>query len=423
MEQSSTGYFDTLRVSRSRLEGEVYISGAKNSILKLQTASLLTNEDVHLLNYPDSLLDAQVHEGMLEALGKTCVARGDALLVTEKNGLRTTLDWSGRSIRNTLLILGALTARYGEGRVPLPGGCKLGDRKYDLHVMVLTTLGAEVWEERGSLCARVRSGALRGCEITLPLRSTGATENAIICGTLARGKTIIRNPHVRPEILDLISMLNDMGARIQVFGQERIEVDGVEGLGGTTHSVIPDNMEAMTYLVAAAISGGEVEIVNFPEQHLEVPLIFLRESGARIYRREGAVIVKGCVPYPLTISTGPYPGINSDMQPILAVYGLMAKGESQIVDLRFKGRYGYMEELERMGAHYKVEGDILRIFGGRPLRGGPVVARDLRAGAALLLAGMVADGETTIADAWQIARGYDRVVDKLQRLGCQVVAE
>lgn len=403
-------------VHRSRLTGQVRVSGAKNSALRLLAASLLTPEPVQLQNYPAGLLDAQVHVEMLECLGKTCTVTGDSIQISESVRLRPRLEYGGRSIRNTLLILGALTARGGAGAVPLPGGCKLGERKYDLHVQVLEALGARVWEEDGMLCAEAKGG-LRGAEIHLALRSTGATENAILAASLARGTTRIWNPHVRPEILDLIALLRDMGARITVRGQESIIIEGVEGLAGARHGVIPDNVEALTWLVASVITQGDVEIVGFPFDHLEIPLIHLRESGARFFRGDDRMIVRGGTGYPLDISTGPYPGINSDMQPLLAVYGAYAQGETRITDLRFPGRYGYAAELGRMGLAFTEVGDMLRIHGGKPLHGAEVKALDLRAGIALVLAGLTAEGTTTVREAWQIERGYDRFLDKIQSLG------
>ena len=399
------------------------VSGAKNSALRQLAASLLTGETVTLTGYPSQLLDAQVHVGMLRALGKSAVlADAETIVVSEDSGrLETTLVWEGRSIRNTLLILGALTARFGRGSVPLPGGCKLGERKYDLHVMLLERLGARVWEEGESLCAEAPEGVLSGADIHLPIRSTGATENAILAGTLARGITRVWNPHIRPEILDLIALLRGMGAKIRVFGQEHIEITGVEGLHGATHRVIADNMEAVTWLAAAVITGGDVEIEGFPRGDLEVVLSHLRAAGARLYRGENSLIVRGGACYPIEISTGPHPGINSDVQPILAAWGASARGESRIVDLRFPGRYAYAEEMARMGLRHEVRGDMLVIHGhGGGLRGARVRALDLRAGAALALCGLAADGETEIIDAWQIARGYVNFADKLTSLGGRV---
>lgn len=403
-------------IKKSQLVGQVEVSGAKNSALRLLAASLLTDEPVELFNFPNGLLDAQVHLKMLNVLGKKYETENNRVKITElPNNQITALEWNERSIRNTLLVLGTLTTRFGEGRVPLPGGCKLGERKYDLHVMILEQMGAKVWEEESYLCAK-SSGKLSGCDIHLPVRSTGATENAILCGTLATGKTTVWNPHIRPEILDLIEMLRKMGAKIQVFGQKCIEIEGVEKLHGVKHTVIPDNMEAITWAIASVITNGDIEILNFPFEHLEVPLVFLRESGMKYYRGENSLIVRGGTSYPVEISTGPYPGINSDMQPLFAVYGACSQGESKIVDLRFPGRYGYAKELAKMGMDYSVDGDLLKIHGGKPLHGATVKALDLRAGMALLLAGLVADGETIIEDAWQIERGYENLKEKLKQL-------
>jgi UDP-N-acetylglucosamine 1-carboxyvinyltransferase len=411
---------NVLKIRKATLRGKVKVSGAKNSALRLLAASLLTEENIELSNFPNGLLDVKIHLGMLEVLGKTISNSGDYVKIGE-DVLKTTnhLKWQDRSIRNTLLILGALTARWGEGRVPLPGGCKLGERKYDLHVMLLENLGATVWEEDDYLCAKV-NGRLQGNDIVLPMRSTGATENSIICATLAQGTTTIWNPHIRPEIMDLIDMLQKMGANITVYGQKCIVVEGVEKLSGVKHSVIPDNMEALTWAIGAVITNGDVEIQNFPFEHLEVPLVFLRESGMKFYRGDNSLIVRGGESYPIEISTGPYPGINSDMQPLFAVYGAMSKGESKIIDLRFPGRYGYAEELAKMGMEYKVEGEMLVINGGRQLVGATVNALDLRAGIALLLAGLTAEGETVIENSWQIGRGYENLLAKLSQLGLDI---
>lgn len=406
----------TIKVKKSRLEGHIQVSGAKNSALRLLAASLLTDESIEIHNFPNQLLDVQVHLKMLAVLGKTYKTFDNRIKIEEDAvSVTNCLTWNERSIRNTLLILGALTARFGEGRVPLPGGCKLGERKYDLHVMLLERLGAKVWEEDDYLCAKVE-GKLKGNEIYLPIRSTGATENSIICASLAKGETVLWNPHIRPEIIDLINMLSKMGAKIKVYGQKCIVINGVEKLSGVSHSVIPDNMEALTWAIGAVVTNGEVEIENFPFKHLEVPLIHLRESGMKFYRSDNALIVRKGQPFPIDISTGPYPGINSDMQPLFAVYGAMSKGESRIIDLRFPGRYGYAEELSKMGMNYKIEGDLLKINGGNILTGTSVKALDLRAGMALLLAGFTAEGETVIEDAWQISRGYENLESKLRKL-------
>lgn len=411
-----------LKVNKSSLTGTINLSGAKNSALKLLTASLLSKGTIRINNYPSVLLDTQVHIGMLEKLGKKCVLISDKeVIIEEKDILCSKLDWDKRSIRNTLLILGALLTRTGYGSVPLPGGCKLGDRSFDLHVMLLEKLGAKVWEENSQLCAEAPKSGLTGTDIYLPIRSTGATENAIITGSLAKGITRIWNPHIRPEILDLIAFINSMGGKIRVFGQEHIEVIGVEGLNGTEFSVMPDNMEAITWLVGSVMTKGDIEIMGFPFSDLEVALIHLRESGAKFYKGQNSLIVRGGTCYPLDISTGPHPGINSDVQPILAAYAACAKGESRIVDLRFPGRYGYAEEMRKMGLESEEKGNLLRIKGADgKLKGASVRALDLRAGAALTLCGLIAEGETIIEDAWQIERGYNDFYSKLKSLGANI---
>ena len=408
-----------LSVRPSRLEGIVTVSGAKNSVLRLLAASLLTSERIVLDNHPDGLLDAQVHVGMLEVLGKRCTVDAGTLTIEEVSTPPAELVWDGRSIRNTLLILGALVARTGAASVPLPGGCDLGGRGYDLHEMVLTRLGARVYGKDGRLYAEAPDG-LRGADIVLPLRSTGATENALMAASLARGMTRLWNPHIRPEILDLCDFLRAMGATITVYGQESIEITGAENLNGVSRRVMPDNMEAMTWLVGSVITGGDVEICDFPFDDLEVPLIFLRESGAKIFREGSTAIVRSGRPYPVEISTGPYPGINSDMQPLFAALGACARGESRIVDLRFAGRYAYLEEFAKMGVESFVREGTAHIHGTQSLRGAAVRALDLRAGAALALLGLRADGETWIADAWQIERGYDKFFEKARGLNASM---
>ncbi|MCF8342746.1 MAG: UDP-N-acetylglucosamine 1-carboxyvinyltransferase [Chitinophagaceae bacterium] len=413
---------ESITIVKGPLLGNVRVSGAKNSALRLLAASILTDKVVELNNFPNGLLDVQIHLDMLKVLGKNYNTNHDSVIISEMKTEITSLEWNGRSIRNTLLILGALVTRFGEGRVPLPGGCKLGERKFDLHLMLLENLGAEVWEEEpGYLCAKVKKGKrLIASNIYLPMRSTGATENSIICASLAYGKTTIWNPHIRPEIMDLIEMLTKMGANITVYGQKCIVVEGVNELNSVKHSVIPDNMEALTWAIGAVITNGEIEIENFPFTHLEIPMVYLRESGMKFYRGGNNLIVKGGTPYPVEISTGPYPGINSDMQPLFAIYGAMCHGESKVVDLRFPGRYGYAEELAKMGMKYRIEGDMLVIIGGAQLKGAMVTALDLRAGIALLLAGLTAEGETIIENSWQIHRGYENLFGKLKQLGVNI---
>lgn len=416
-------YNSRIKVSKSQLNGSVKISGAKNSVLRLLAATILFDEDVVLNNYPSELLDVKVHEDMLSYLGKEINHQGDNVVISQNDKLSTNLEWHDRSIRNTLLILGASVSKYGFGRVPLPGGCKLGERKYDIHVHVLESLGAHVYEDGNYLVAESNS-RLKGTDITLRMRSTGATENAILAACLAEGKTRIYNPHIRPEIIDLAEFLNKSGAKITIYGQERIEVDGVLSLGKAMHDVMPDNMEALTWAILATMTNSEIRIDNFPFEDLEVPLIHLRESGVNIYRnKDSAIVAKGSC-YPVEISTGPYPGINSDMQPLFAAFASLCKGTSHIIDLRFPGRYAYGEEMNKMNIQTSVQGDLFAITGSEKILSADVKALDLRAGIALLMLGMVAeDGVTTIHDAWQIKRGYNQIIEKLQSLGANVTEE
>jgi UDP-N-acetylglucosamine 1-carboxyvinyltransferase len=370
------------------------------------------------------MLDADILCGMLSFLGKGVSSQGSTVVITEPGALSSELRWTERSIRSTILMAGAMLARFGKTCVPNPGGCAIGEsdggeRKIDLHLMIFERMGARYWTEGTSLWLEAPNG-LSGADIYLPIRSTGATESGILAGCLARGRTTIWGPHVRPEILDLIQMLRTMGANIEVFGQERIVVHGVERLRGVTYTCIPDNVEAISWIVAAAVTGGDLEIRNFPAKDLEVPLIFLKEAGARIFLDGDTAIVRHSKCHPIDISTGPYPGINSDMQPLFAAFALFAKGESRIVDLRFPGRYHYAQQLSRMGADIAAEGNVLKIRGGAPLTGSLVQATDLRAGMALLIAALQAEGTTTITDAWQIERGYDGVWSKLSSLGAHV---
>ncbi|MFB2726372.1 UDP-N-acetylglucosamine 1-carboxyvinyltransferase [Shewanella mangrovisoli] len=412
-------YDKKIVVEKSKLEGTVKVSGAKNSVLRLLAASILFDKEVNLTNYPSSLLDVQIHEDMLRYLGKQITVQGEHVVISQQKDISTNLEWHDRSIRNTLLILGAAVTKYGYGRVPLPGGCKLGERKYDIHVHVLESLGAKVYEDGEYLVAE-SNGRLKGCDIYLRMRSTGATENAILAGCLADGITNIYNPHIRPEIIDLINFLNSAGADIKHFGQERIEIKGVTSLGAVRHNVMPDNMEALTWLILATMTKSEIKIENFPFKDLEIPLIHLRESGVNLYRcGDNAIVAKGNC-YPVEISTGPYPGINSDMQPLFAAFASVSKGTSHIIDLRFPGRYAYGDEMQKMNIKTTINGDLFAVTGSTNIQGSTVKAHDLRAGIALLMLGMVAEGKTVITDSWQIKRGYNKIVEKLLALGANV---
>jgi len=406
-----------VEINKSKLEGCISISGAKNSALKLLAASILSSEDIVLTNMPSEILDLKITLKMLEQLGKRVYIENKTIKISEEN-TETSLHWEKRSIRTTLLLLGSLLTRFGYGKVPIPGGCNIGLRKYDLHLMAIKKFGGRVWEENGYLYAETER-RLKGTDIYLPIKSTGATENAVLMGVLAEGTTTIWNPHIRPEIIDLVSLLNKMGAKILVKGQESIRIKGVKKLNGAQHECIPDNLEALTFTIGAAVTGGELEIKNFPLKHLEIPLIHLRESGLKYFISEdyNSIIVKKSNIYPVEIATGPYPSINSDMQPIFAVFGMLANGISKIIDLRFPDRFQYTEELSKMGGKFEIKNNMLKIFGKCSLKGDSVKAMDLRAGAALVLSGLVADGTTEIYNFSQVERGYDDIIQKIKSIG------
>ena len=408
-------------VKPSIIEGEVTINGAKNSALRLLAASILTDENIHILNYPDQLRDAVIHVEMLKKLGKVCKVEEGEIFISQNTDLKTKLEWDQRSIRNTLLILGGLLAKYGEGAVPLPGGCKIGERKYDFHINIFKTLGADVWEDEKYLYARSK-GKLVGGIVELPLRSTGATENTLICGSLAKGVTTLLNPHLTPEVKDLINFLRKSGVHIDVFGQERIEIHGVESLKGTQYTVLPDRMEAFSWLVAAAVSGGELHIKNFPFNTMEVALQYLEYSGVKLFRSENEVIVKGGRCYPFEISTGAHPAIHSDIQPLFAVFGASANGLSKIIEHRYPERFAYAKDFRAMGVDAQVKGNELHIQGGSKITGAVVNAHDLRAGIALVFLACLAEpgSETLIRNAWQVERGYNDIIKKLNDTGVQI---
>jgi len=414
----------TYKIQPSKIEGEVTVSGAKNSSLRLLAAALLTSSKVILSNSPNQLLDVILHIEMLQSLGKTVKVEKDYLTIEETNdGIKSKLDWQKRSIRNTVLIAGALLARTGKAIVPLPGGCKLGDRKIDLHLMIFEKFGAKYSIVEDELEVEI-NGRLKGAEIKLPIRSTGATENALICATLAEGKTTIYNPHVRPEVLDLISFLEKIGAKINVFGQDYIEVIGTEDNNNpVSHSVVPDNVEAITWLMLAIMQQSDMEISNFPYEHLIVPMQFLLEGKSILTFEDNCLKVNGRGATSFEIATGPYPGINSDMQPVFGAYALFAKGNSVIHDLRFSERFQYVNELKKMGANIEKQGSTIKIYGNADLKSAEVTATDLRGGVAVAMCGSLLDGVTIINDAFQIERGYNDFAVKFANCGGNIIKE
>lgn len=406
------------------IRGTVTLSGAKNSALKVLAASVLTEEEVILDNIPLNIKDVQIALKMLKAIGA---------YVQEEHPGRVRIRWAGKkvnskipdtfgSIRTSLLFLGGLLARIGYASVPLPGGCQIGERKYDLHLMALQKLGAVCHE--GANYIRARSKKLIGAQIEFPIRTTGGTENTLLASVCAQGRTVIYNAHTRPEVYDLIEFLNRLGAHISVPGSGVLEVEGVERLQGGHHVIIYDNMEAMTFVTFAAITKGRIAINHFPEQDLEIPMIYLRESGIKFIRQGTTMTVERPeIITPFDLSTSSYPGINSDMQPLFVVLATQAHGKSKITDIRFENRFQYVAELQKMGANITVENHTVIVKGPTKLRGACVRATDLRGGAALTAAALVAEGQTIIEQAEQIERGYEHFEEKLAMLGVDVTTQ
>lgn len=403
--------------SHSPIVGTVTIGGGKNSALKVITGSILAEEEVILDNIPLDIQDVHIELQMLRAIG--------ADLREDKPG-RIRIKWPQLphpevpsefgSVRTTLLFLGALLARIGQASVPLPGGCRIGERKHDLHLMALQKLGAVCNEDKERIKASVET--LHGNHIYFPLRTTGGTENALLAGVLAQGTTWLYNAHTRPEVLDLIGFLTTLGAHISVLGSGLIVIEGVKHLRGGHYTIIYDNMEAMTFATFAAITGGKIKIRGFPHQDLKIPMIYLQEAGVQFtHQSDGMVIQRNNLLAPLDLATGTYPAINSDMQPLFAVLATQAKGKSRIIDIRFEKRFQYVKELQKMGADISVNGNTVTIKGPTKLHGTRVCATDLRGGAALVAAALIAEGETTIHQAEQIDRGYEHFDAKLSLLG------
>ena len=400
------------------ISGLITLSGAKNCALKVLAASILAREPVILDNIPLGLKDIQTELAMLKAIGADLQeSPPDRVILSWPEGTpRSTVPSSCESVRTNLLFLGALLGRTGLADVPLPGGCNIGERKFDQHFMALEKLGATCRQEKDRLIAQCDH--MYGNDIEFSVRTTGGSENAILAACCATGITHLYNAHTRPEVLDLVAFLNALGARITVPGSGLINIEGVCQLGSGHHRIVYDNMEAMTFAIFAAITPGQVRIRYFPEQDLAIPMIYLRESGIRFERHGDEMLVErpGLLA-PFDLSTGTYPAINSDMQPLFAVLATQARGTSHITDIRFKDRFGYVDELRKLGADIAIDGCTLHIHGPTRLRGATVMATDLRGGAALTAAALVAKGATTILNTEQIDRGYERFADKLNGLG------
>jgi UDP-N-acetylglucosamine 1-carboxyvinyltransferase len=403
------------------LDGEVRVSGAKNATLPILAGALLADGPVMIGNVPH-LQDVTT---MIELLGRM----GASVTLDERMRIevdpRTTRETFApydlvKTMRAAILVLGPLVARYGSADVSLPGGCAIGARPVNIHVAGLQAMGAEVHIENGYI--RARAGRLKGARIVLETVTVTGTENLMMAAALAEGRTILENAAREPEIVDLALFLNAMGARISGHGTDTIVVDGVEALHGTRYDVLPDRIEAGTYLVAGAITGGRVRARNARAEHLDAVLAKLEEAGAKVLRGENFVEVDmgGRRPRAVDIRTAPHPGFPTDMQAQFAALNTIAEGVGTIVETIFENRFMHMLEMRRMGAEIRLEGNTAIIKGVPRLTAAPVMATDLRASASLVLAGLVAEGTTEVERIYHIDRGYECIEEKLQGLGAQI---
>jgi UDP-N-acetylglucosamine 1-carboxyvinyltransferase len=403
------------------LDGEVRISGAKNAALPILAATLLADSPVVVSNVPH-LRDVTT---MIELLGRM----GASVTVDERMRVEvdptTTNETSApyelvKTMRAAILVLGPLVAKYGRADVSLPGGCAIGARPVNIHVAGLQAMGAEVHIENGYI--RARAGRLRGARIVMDTVTVTGTENLMMAACLADGQTILENAAREPEIGDLAQFLIAMGAKISGHGTDTILVDGVERLHGTHYEVLPDRIEAGTYLVAGAITGGRVRARNARAEHLDAVLGKLLEAGAEVIRGEGFVEVNmhGRRPRAVDIRTAPHPGFPTDMQAQFAALNTIADGVGTIVETIFENRFMHLLEMRRMGAEIRLEGNTAIIKGVPKLTAAPVMATDLRASASLVIAGLVAEGTTDVERIYHIDRGYECIEEKLAGLGAQI---
>ena len=402
------------------LVGEVTIGGAKNAALGILTAAIMTDDDVLIENLPD-VRDINVMLEAIEEIGAT-VNRVDRHMVkinaSSINEISVDDEYI-RKIRASYYFIGALLGKYRSAQVPLPGGCNIGSRPIDQHLKGFRALGADVKIESGAV--RVHADNLKGSHIYLDVVSVGATINIMMAAALAEGMTILENVAKEPHVVDVANFLNSMGANIKGAGTDTIRIRGVKRLHGTEYSIIPDQIEAGTFMCAAAITRGDIMVKNVIPKHLEAITAKLLEAGCEVSEFDDAVRVVGKpVQRHTDIKTLPYPGCPTDMQPQMAVVLALAEGTSMVTESIFENRFKYVDELTRMGGNIKVEGSVAVIDGVKRLTGAHLNAPDLRAGAALVLAGLAAQGTTEIDEIGYIQRGYERFEEKLQGLGAEI---
>ncbi|MFT5395619.1 MAG: UDP-N-acetylglucosamine 1-carboxyvinyltransferase [Gammaproteobacteria bacterium] len=403
------------------LNGEISISGAKNAALPILSATLLTDQSVTIGNVPH-LHDITTTMELLCRMGSQ---------VTVDERMRIEIDNSQienffapyelvKTMRASILVLGPLLARYGKADVSLPGGCAIGSRPVNIHLQGLAAMGADIVVESGYI--RATADRLKGAHITLDIVTVTGTENLMMAATLADGLTVIENAAREPEVTDLANCLNKMGAKVSGAGTDRIEIEGVEALHGADYDILPDRIETGTYLVAAAMTGGKVRLRNTKAVLLESVLAKLTEAGAKIEIEDNAITLdmQGKRPKAVDIHTSPFPGFPTDMQAQFTAMNSIAKGAGVITETVFENRFMHVHELQRMGADLKLEGNTTITQGVEELTGAPVMATDLRASASLVLAGLVADGDTIVDRIYHIDRGYETIEEKLSQLGADI---
>ncbi len=405
------------------LRGRVKIGGAKNAVLPIIAAALLGSRGVSVLDDVPALEDVYTISSVLRSLGvKADYAAKEHRLTIDASRIETVSAPYElvRKMRASFLIMGPLLAREGHAEISLPGGCAIGTRPIDLHLKGFEALGAEIDITQGAIHASAPHG-LKGARIYFDFPSVGATENVMMAASCAEGQTILENPALEPEIVDLANYLNVMGAHIRGAGTNQIKIDGVPGLKAAGYTIIPDRIEAGTYMVAAAMTGGDVFIENAISEHLKPVVAKLTEAGAQIEEDIAGIRVRadGSMKA-IDLKTLPYPGFPTDMQAQFMAMLAVAEGTSVVTETVFENRFMHVDELVRMGAQIRVDGRTATVEGGRVLKGAAVRATDLRAGAAMVLAGLVAEGETRVGYIHHIDRGYDDLVAKLVALGADI---
>ena len=402
------------------LKGNVRVSGAKNAALPILAATLLSTDTCILEDVPN-LEDVRVISEVLEILGAKVEKTGEDKLEinsTNINNVEAPYELMSK-MRASFLVMGPLLARMGKAKISMPGGCAIGTRPIDLHLKGFEALGAEI--EMGNGFVKASADKLVGSKIYLDFPSVGATENLMMAAALAEGETVLENAAMEPEIVDLANLINKMGGDIKGAGTNTIKIEGVKSLSGCTHTIIPDRIEAGTLMVAAALTKGDVMVENIIVHHMKPIIAKLRECGATVEELGNKVRVIGCDDIqPIDIKTLPYPGFPTDMQSQFMALMSMAKGTSLMVETVFENRFMHIDELKRMGANIRADGRSAIIEGVDSLEGAQVKATDLRAGAALILAGFVSEGKTEISDTYHIDRGYSNIEAKFQGLGGKI---